>query len=276
MSSGRRSTRKRRQSVVDEYSLPSTEKTRRYVSRRGQTYDDSDSNGEDEPDNPRFLDTGVIKYRDTLGKVYRIEPNPRFLRYKNAFTNLLKQICVVTRYPIISLVISFDSTRAVTIQKVNDNLSHIVMYKLDDYSVCFEEKIGGAPEQYIKVKRVEQDRSGKKFACAYMDDGKFRLRVFGTEQRDQKQIKLSEVKLNEMFGLDNFSMPNEELCDPFITCCFISQDQLFVNFYHNHSMTHFHFVWDAKYRCVIGSTKFNDEGIRLADRPISRLLNSNL
>jgi hypothetical protein len=58
--------------VIDEFSLPSLNEPRKYVSRRGKVFDDSDSDGEADPNNPRFLDTGVIKYRDTQGKVYRI------------------------------------------------------------------------------------------------------------------------------------------------------------------------------------------------------------
>ena len=72
MSTGRKSTKARRVSVIDQYSLPSINETRRYVSRRGKVYDDTDSEGENDPNNPRFLDTGVIKYRDTLGKVHTI------------------------------------------------------------------------------------------------------------------------------------------------------------------------------------------------------------
>ena len=138
--------------MIDEFSLPSLNEPRKYVSRRGKIFDDSDSDGEADPNNPRFLDTGVIKYRDTQGKVYRIQPNPRFIRYKNYFTNLMKQICVVTPHPIISLIISNDSTLAVTVQRVDDTLSKITMYSLDDYETCFEEEIKG---DYIKVKRVE-------------------------------------------------------------------------------------------------------------------------
>jgi len=64
----------------------------------------------------------------------------------------MKQICVVTPHPIISLIISNDSTLAVTVQRVDDTLSKITMYSLEDYETCFEEEIKG---DYIKVKRVE-------------------------------------------------------------------------------------------------------------------------
>jgi len=55
------------------------------------------------------------------------------------------------------------------------------MYSLKDYSVTFEEHIGGQDEQFIKVKEVEQNSDGNLFACTYFDDGKFRMRVFGKE-----------------------------------------------------------------------------------------------
>ena len=83
------------------------------------------------------------------------------------------------------------------------------------------------------------------------------MRVFGSEQRDEKQVKLQEIKINEMFGLNNYTMPNEVFTDPFITCCFTSDEQLFVNFFHNHSNTHYHFLWDCVKRQVIGSPHFN-------------------
>lgn len=88
---------------------------------------------------------------------------------------------MITPHPIVSLIISNDSSRAITIQKVDDLHSKVAMYKLDDYETCFEEEIKG---DYIKVKKVEQNRSGTKFACVYIDDGKFRMRIFGTETRD--------------------------------------------------------------------------------------------
>ena len=128
---------------------------------------------------------------------------------------------------------------------MDDQFSKIAMYRLDDYETCFEEDIKG---EYIKVKRVEQNRSGTKFACVYVDDGKFRMRIFGKEQRDPHQVKLNEIKINEMFGLNDFTMPNEVFNDPFITCCFTEEDKIFVNFYHNHSTTHYHFIWDIKFK----------------------------
>ena len=80
------------------------------------------------------------------------------------------------------MIISYDSTRAITVTKKSESESIIKMYSLvrdEDYKICFEEHIGGNPEQYIKVKEVEQNSDGNLFACVYFDDGLFRLRTFG-------------------------------------------------------------------------------------------------
>jgi hypothetical protein len=47
--------------------------------------------------------------------------------------------------------------------------------------MTFEEKIGGDPDSYIKVKECVQNSTGQQFACCYFDDGKFRMRIFGKE-----------------------------------------------------------------------------------------------
>jgi hypothetical protein len=43
--------------------------------------------------------------------------------------------------------------------------------------VCTE-RYGGTENSYIKMKDVEQDSDGTKYAIAYIDDGFFKLRVF--------------------------------------------------------------------------------------------------
>lgn len=76
------------------------------------------------------------------------------------------------------------------------------------------------------------------------DDGKFKLRTFGKENRTEEEIQANEVSINELIDINDFTMPNEELSDPFINCCFISDEKIFVALYHGYSMTHYHFVWN--------------------------------
>jgi hypothetical protein len=50
------------------------------------------------------------------------------------------------------------------------------------------------------------------------------MRIFGKEQRRLALAKKEEIKINELFGLDDFSMAIDEFQDPFITCCFVNDD----------------------------------------------------
>lgn len=55
-------------------------------------------------------------------------------------------------YPIVSMIITYDSTRAVTVTK-KDNWEYFVkMYDLETYDCMFEECFKGT---YIKLKEVE-------------------------------------------------------------------------------------------------------------------------
>jgi len=88
-------------------------------------------------------DTGDISYTDTKGTVTVLKPNIRFTSYKSVFKDLLKQTSVITMYPIVSMIINYDSTRAVTVTKKDDRTCYIKMYDLETYEMTFEEKIGG-------------------------------------------------------------------------------------------------------------------------------------
>jgi hypothetical protein len=43
-------------------------------------------------------------------------------------------------------------------------------------------------------------------------------------------------------------MAIEDFSDPFMTCTFVADDKIFINLFHNHSYTHYHFVWDLTNR----------------------------
>lgn len=65
--------------------------------------------------------------------------------------------------------------KALTVTKKDESNSIIKMYDIDTGELMFEEWISGT---YIKVKEVEQNQSGTKFALVYNDDGVFKLRIF--------------------------------------------------------------------------------------------------
>ena len=68
------------------------------------------------------------------------------------FNELIKQQSVETKYPIVSMMITYDSTRAVIVSKVDDQEYLVQMYDLETYQIQFEESFIGT---YIKRKEVE-------------------------------------------------------------------------------------------------------------------------
>ena len=115
---------------------------------------------------------------------------------------------MITKYPLVGMSISFDSTRALTVTKKDDKESYIKMYDLNTSELTFEEQIGGQPDQYVKVKEIEQNSKGNYYATVYIDDGKFFLRTFGKTTRTAEEIEENEVNINEMIGLDDYTIPN--------------------------------------------------------------------
>lgn len=90
---------------------------------------ESEDSQEDDPESRN--DTGLIKYKDTQGKETTIKPNMRFKNYRDLFCNLLKQSSIITMYPIVTMAISYDSTRAITVTKRDDKETYIKMYDLE-------------------------------------------------------------------------------------------------------------------------------------------------
>lgn len=102
---------------------------------------------------------------------------------------------------------------------------------------------------------MEQNERGDEFAIAYINDGDFKLRTFGTKTRDPETIDAEELNINKELGLDNHTVPIYNFPDPFITCVFVNNELLFVNLFHNASRTHHHFIYNYRTRTVIESSK---------------------
>lgn len=50
--------------------------------------------------------------------------------------------------------------------------------------------IGGKEDSYIRVKEIEQNKTGTKYSVVYLDNGHFRLRTF------DKNKRLDELDIN--------------------------------------------------------------------------------
>ena len=116
------------------------------------------------------------------------------------------------------MIISFDSTRAIAVTKKNDRSSFVKMWDLESYKLTFEEELVGS---FIKVKEIEQNDHGTAYACVYFNNGVWFLRTFGKISRTVEQIRKNEININDIFGLDDYTMVNEAFYDPFGGCCFV-------------------------------------------------------
>tara|TARA_B110000285_G_C15043981_1_gene573293 strand:+ start:905 stop:1276 length:372 start_codon:yes stop_codon:yes gene_type:complete len=121
-----------------------------------------------------------------------------------------------------------------TVTKADDSEYYLKQYSLESYQMTFEEKVGGNELDFIKAKDVEQNSTGDYFALTYLNDGVFKLRTFGTVTRSLNEIEKEEVIINELLGLDNYTMPINQFPEPYIQCTFVTNDLLFINLYHNY------------------------------------------
>lgn len=156
---------------------------------------------------------------------------------------MLRSINVKTMYPIINAMILLDSSRTLTVTKASEKLHYIKMYGMETQLLEFEEEFKG---NYLKMKDVETNLSSTKFAVVFNDDGVFKLRTFGRKTRTPEEIKDSEVNLNDLIGIDDKTMAVSNFPDPFITCCFVSDNILFINLFYNYECIHYHFFFSIQ------------------------------
>ena len=166
---------------------------------------------------------------------------------------MVKSKNVVTKFELVSMIITYDSTKAITVTKQNNTTYFVKQYDLETYALTFEETISG---RYIKLKEVEQSPDGKNFVICYNDDGQFYLRTFAKVTRTEEEIKANEVDINKIVGINDYTMCNTDFPDPFMTTTFLADEtKVFVNLFHNYSYTHYHFIYDMKSRAVVGSVQ---------------------
>jgi len=104
-------------------------------------------------------------------------------------------------------MITYDSTRAITVTKKDDREFWVRMYDLETYEKTFNEQIGGEATSFIRLKEIEQNYAGNKYAMVFIDDGNFRLRVFGKVERPIEQALREELNINKLLGINDYTMP---------------------------------------------------------------------
>jgi len=144
-----------KQTPVSEFHQPNNKLKTSYSSRRQRLYDDDESQDSDTTTRNMTTAGNDMAYVNTQGEKVSNKPNPRFKNYSGVFKNLIKGSNITTMYPICTMLITYDSTKAVTVTKKDDHEYYIKQYDLETYDMTFEEKVGGEPNDYIKLKEVE-------------------------------------------------------------------------------------------------------------------------
>lgn len=108
-----------------------------------------------------------------------MKANHILAKNKDLFRELVKTDSIITEHPVVSMMISFDSKRAISVQKEEDSISYVAQHDILTGERLFYEKFGGEEDSYVKLQEVVQSPSGKNFAVVYQDNGRFRLRTFG-------------------------------------------------------------------------------------------------
>ena len=169
----------------------------------------------------------------------------KWKNYNEIFDNLTIQKKVMTSFPIVSCMITYDSSRTIVVTKEDDTAYHIRQFSLTTQELVCTERYGGTENSYIKMKDVEQNGAGTRYAIAYIDDGKFKLRVFDKEPRTEEEALAKELDVNAKLGMNDHTMPIDGFGDPFITCTFVTCTVLFVNLFHNGELKHHHFFYNS-------------------------------
>jgi len=78
------------------------------------------------------------------------------------------------------------------------------------------------------------------------------LRNFGKVKRTEEEIKENELDINALVGIDDWTMAIQDFPDPYIVCCFVTDEKVFIGFFHNFTLTHYHFIYDIVKREIVG------------------------
>jgi hypothetical protein len=108
---------------------------------------------------------------------------------------------------------------------------------------------------YITGENIEMNATSDKFALAYMDDGSWHLLVF-----DFTKV-IHDLNVNELFRIENDTLPISGYYAPFATCCFLSDQTVYYNFFRRRQKLHCHFVYNPAEERVaqaLVSEKIND------------------
>ena len=127
------------------------------------------------------------------------------------------------------------------IAKESEEKIVIVQYDLTNYLLVQEFEVAG---EFVKGNIIEQNDKGNIFSLMYIDNGNWHLLVF-----DFDKI-IDNFDINKNFSINNYTLPITGFNQPFATCCFMDDFEIFVNFFHRPTKMHYHFTYNPKEKKV--------------------------
>jgi hypothetical protein len=83
-----------------------------------------------------------------------IKPNKRFKNFDDVFSGLTISKNVATQYPVVSVLMTYNSKSAITVTKKNDREYFVHLCDLESCAMTFEEIYGGEEDSYIKMNEI--------------------------------------------------------------------------------------------------------------------------
>lgn len=88
---------------------------------------------------------------------------------------------IQTKFPIVSITITYDCNTIIAVTKADNREYNIKMYNINTLEVISELWVGGGPRDFIKLKEVIQNKDGDHYAICYFNDGVFMMKHFGMD-----------------------------------------------------------------------------------------------
>ena len=97
---------------------------------------------------------------------------------------------------------------------------------------------------YIRSEDIVMNDSQDTMAVAYLDAGYWHLMVFNL------RTIIFNLNVNELFDIENDTLPISGYYAPFATCCFLQNDKIYFQFFRRRQKIHAHFIYDYKEQVV--------------------------
>ena len=103
------------------------------------------------------------------------------------------------------------------------------------------------------MNNIEQNNAGDVFALSYQDNGKFYISLV-----DNKGEELDNFNISQKLFLDDGSKPITGFWEPLTTCCFIQNDDIFVQVYHREQRKQYHFTYSYKEKKMLSEPAIHE------------------